>query len=252
MILLPHPQGSREWHEARCGVLTGSLIDEAIGVVSRGQRIGQPTAASEELAGTLAIERITRRPYRGFAGNEFTREGQAEEPMARIAYEAQTGTVVDEAGLILTEDGRFGYSTDGLVRPSGLLEVKTLVSPRRIAEFIGSPDKRGWALEMFGGQCRHGLWITGAPWLDLLVWIPALEDVGKHYWCYRIDREEDRLAEHEDAIWRFARRVDSLEALFRAPDLNEAIAQACGGRIPTSPASPSLAGCAAVSIPDLF
>ena len=42
--------------------------------------------------------------------------------------EARTGNLVDEAGFITTDDGKFGVSVDGLVDDDGIIEIKTMVS----------------------------------------------------------------------------------------------------------------------------
>ncbi|NDY89766.1 YqaJ viral recombinase family protein [Ideonella sp. TBM-1] len=208
-------------------MLTASLFAQAIGTTSRGsagRTRGDATASSEELAAILACERISGKPYRALLDNEWTSFGHEQEPMAKIEYLERTGIATDDAGLILTDDRKFGYSTDGEAEDRhglGLVEVKSLASARRIAEFLCAPDKREWAMGQFKPQCKGGLWLTNRAWLDLIVWIPSMESVNKHFWSWRIWRDDDELEQMEEQLWRFMRRVDGLEAIFRAPPLQD-------------------------------
>lgn len=222
MSLVRHtaPQGSPEWHLARCGVCTASTFKTAISVLTRAsgdKKAGESTNMSDELAAVLAVERISGVPYRAMFDSEWTAEGKAQEPEARMAYELATGYMVTEAGVLVTEDRRFGYSTDGeVVGNPGLLEVKTLVSARRIAQFIANPTE---VVADFADQCNGGLWLTGLQWIDLLIWIPQLRNIGRHYNVIRIHRDEAAIDTLEQKLWAFVRRVDAIEASMRASAL---------------------------------
>lgn len=226
LLVDENPQGSPGWHAARCGVLTASLVADALSRCQRAtgkKQVGDWSEASDRLAAVLAIESITGVPYRVNGSSSATEEGHEQEPLARIAYEAQTGNVVFEAGLVTTPDRAVGYSTDGWTSDTsgpGRTEVKTLVSPARIAEFMAQPDKRAWALGEFGVQCKTALWVTSDAWCDLIVWIPALEATGGNFWIFRIERDDDELHALGLDIAEFLRRKKAYEEIFRQTQSN--------------------------------
>ncbi len=219
LLLHDAPQGSDAWHNARCGVCTASTFAVAISEMTQnrnGKYAGEPTDASDDLAAVLAIERVIEQPYRKYFDSAEMREGREEEPFARQAYEVRTGEMVQEMGLITDPDKVFGYSTDGLVfgKP-GAIEVKTLVSPRRIAAFITNPRK---VIAEFVDQCRGGMWLCSLEWIDLVIWIPALKNDGKELTIVRVQRDEDAIETLTSKLGRFIQRVDAMEALFRNYD----------------------------------
>jgi hypothetical protein len=226
LLVDDNPQGSPGWHAARCGVLTASLVADAVSRCLRAygkKQVGDWSEASDRLAAILAIESITGKPYRANGSSAATEEGHEQEPLARIAYEVQTGNVVFEAGLVTTDDRAVGYSTDGWTSDAsglGRLEIKTLVSPARIAEFMSQSDKRAWAIAEFGVQCNTALWLTTDDWCDLIVWIPALEATGGHFWIFRIERDEDALTDLGNEIKEFLKRKRAYEEIFRQTKSN--------------------------------
>ena len=226
LLVDDNPQGTPGWHAARVGVFTASLAKTALTRQQRDagrKRAGDWSEASDRLAAILAIESIKGAPYREQGSSAATEEGHEQEPLARIAYEVMTGNLVFEAGLVCTPDRAFGYSTDGWTSDNtgrGRVEIKTLVSPARIAEFMGSSDKRAWALDEFGLQCKSALWLTTDAWCDLIVWIPALEATGGNFWIFRIERDEDELAALGDDIGTFLKRKRAYEEIFRQTKSN--------------------------------
>lgn len=220
MIFDPSPQGSPEWHAARCGVLTASLFSTAVDVMQSnrdGRLKGGPSSASDQLAATLAIERITGRPYRNLFDSDAMRTGRQEEPKARAWYEERHNVIVQEAGLALTDDRRFGYSTDGFVFSTpGAIEVKTLVSPLRIAAFLRDPRS---VVVDFIDQCDGGMWLCHLEWIDLIVWIALFEalsiDVDRRPVRIRIHRDDNRIERLVERLVSFDERVTELEGVFR-------------------------------------
>lgn len=216
MIIDPSPQGSPEWHQARCGVLTASLYSTAIDVLNSnrdGRKKGDPSGASEDLACTLAIERISGEPYRSLFDTAAMREGRKQEPLAREWYEEAKGVMVQESGLVLTDDRRFGYSTDGFVcKTRGAIEIKTLVSALRIGMFVQTPEL---IVADFIDQIDGGMWLCHLEWIDLIVWIPAFFSTKRHANVIRIYRDEQRIERLVERLVTFDRRVTALEDLFK-------------------------------------
>lgn len=196
-------QGSPEWKQARAGKVTASRAKDARDRLKSGAASGKQIA----YACQVALERVSHQPADATFENWQMREGHIQEPIARAAYEQRTGNLVDEVGAFATDDDLFLYSPDGLIDGDGLLEVKTLFSPERIMTIVGNGD-----VSDFIDQCMFGLWLTGRQWIDLVVWVPALE----HLSVKRIARDDDYIEAMEADLIAFAKLVTQYENTLRA------------------------------------
>jgi exodeoxyribonuclease (lambda-induced) len=206
MIFHNDPQGSDAWLASRSGVITASKFKDARDRL----KSGAPSSKCNAYAAQVALERIAGRPIDKTFQNWQMREGQEQEPFARIAAESINGYMVEEVGFITTDDRVFGYSPDGLIDGDGLLEIKTILSGDVALNVIGKKD-----LSEYMDQCNGGLWLTGRKWIDLVIWCPALEPIGKHLTIHRIDRDEEKIQALEDDLMNFRYLVDQNEAIFR-------------------------------------
>ena len=195
-------QGSPEWKQARAGKVTASRAKDARDRLKSGAASGKQIA----YACQVALERVSHQPADATFENWQMREGHVQEPIARAAYERRTGNLVDEVGAFATDDDLFLYSPDGLIDGDGLLEVKTLFSPERIMTIVGNGD-----VSDFIDQCMFGLWLTGRQWIDLVVWVPALE----HLSVKRIARDDDYIEAMEADLIAFAKLVTQYETTLR-------------------------------------
>jgi hypothetical protein len=212
MRYLTNPQGSEGWLQDRVGKITASRFKDARdrNKPAKGESIGKPSAKCTAYAATVAVERLAGRPVDKVFENWQMREGSEQEPHARHAYDLETGNIVTEVGAIESDDGLFLYSPDGLIGDDGLLEIKTLLSPDRIVRIIGEGD-----LGDFMDQCLGGLWITGRKWIDLVLWCPALEPIGRDLTIHHIERQATAIAALESDMLDFARVVKANENLLR-------------------------------------
>lgn len=200
MKLIQCTQGTPEWFAARAGVITASKFAEAVSTLKN----GTPTQASKDYAYRVAVERIYGETTEDTFVTWEMRRGTELEPLARIAYEATTGNLAQESGIALTEDGLFGYSTDGFVDDDGLIEIKCPNSARKLVEMWETGD-----LSEYEHQIQGGMWITGRKWCDFIMYAPQLEPVGKHLYIRRIERDDNFIEAMESKLWEFARRVQS-------------------------------------------
>lgn len=217
MRVLSHlQQGGEAWLQARVGKITASCFKDARdrNKPAKGEAIGKASAKCCAYAAKVAVERIAGRPVDKVLENWQMREGSEQEPHARHAYDLETGNIVHEVGAIESDCGRFLYSPDGLVGHEGLLEIKTILSPDRIVRIIGEGD-----LADFMDQCLGGLWLTGRQWIDLVLWCPALEPIGRDLTIHHIQRDKTAIAALESDLLAFARMVDENEALLRRADV---------------------------------
>lgn len=214
MIIVNCAQGTPEWLQARCGATTASRVSDAISVLMRksgDKNPGDPTAASDKYCFEVAFERISGEPY-GEPINAWTlRRGHELEPLARMAYEKRTGNLASESGVILTDDRKFGYSSDGLVDDDGMVEIKCPVDTVKIVEMLTNFD-----VSEYMHQMQLGMWITGRKWCDFIQYVPALEKAGKALFYKRVKRDDNFIDEMVAKLMHFERRVSHVESMLRA------------------------------------
>lgn len=205
LILHTAPQGSQEWLDARRGVITGSRFKDCRDKLKG----GAPSKKCLSYAMDVARERVGGRTPDVFA-NAAMRTGTEQEPFARAAYEAKTGNFVEEAGFITTDDGLFGVSVDGLVDDDGIIEIKTMVSSDTLFTAVVDGD-----ISAYTDQCNGAMWLLGRKWVDLVLWAPDLEPIGRQLTTIRIERDDDAIEELEEDLMAFERLVSKYEYLLR-------------------------------------
>lgn len=207
MNLITHTdaQGSPEWLEARRGVITGSRFRDCRDKL----RSGAPSKKCTGYAMDVARERIGGRSPESFV-NAAMRMGTEQEPYARAAYEAKTKLFVEEAGFITTDDRLFGVSVDGLVEDEGIIEIKTMVSSDTLFTAVIDGD-----ISDYLDQCNGAMWLLGRKWVDLILWAPDLEPIGRHLTIHRIERDDDTIDELETELLEFERLVSRYENLLK-------------------------------------
>lgn len=172
-----------------------------------GEKVERPSDTALRYAADLAIERISGQPVGEPIKPWVLARGHELEPRARMGYEARTGRLATEAGLCITEDGIFGYSTDGLVDDDGLIEIKCPVDSMKILTMWRTGD-----LSEYLPQMQGGMWITGRKWCDFIMYVPALANAGKDLFIKRVRRDDAYIDAMAERLARFAAVVDEYEA----------------------------------------
>lgn len=114
-------QGSQEWLDARCGVLTASQIGK---LITPGMKVAD-NETSRALTETIVAERITGVVEYLHPTFDMQR-GTLDEPYARDLYRAKWGPVEEIGFATNTFNGfKLGASPDGLVGINGGLEIKS-------------------------------------------------------------------------------------------------------------------------------
>jgi hypothetical protein len=206
-------QGTKEWLEARCAAITASRFSEAIAVLTRksgSKGPGDPTEASDKYAYEVAFERISLIPYAAPIKAWVLDRGHELEGVARLKYEESTGNVVYESGVMLTDDRKFGYSTDGESGEDGLIEIKCPIDTVKIMDMLTTQDTSEYDHQMLGG-----LWISGRKWCDFIQYVPALENVGKDLFIKRVYRDEVFIDDMVAKLLTFEARVTYYERMLR-------------------------------------
>jgi predicted phage-related endonuclease len=203
-ILSEHPQGTDEWKAARAGKATGSRAGDILAKIKSGE-----AAARRDYRVQLVTERLTGIPADdGFISKEMI-WGTEQEPYMRMAYEAQTGRLVEEAGFCYLPTIQAGCSVDGFPGEEGLLEGKC---PKTATHIKYLQEKR--LPPEYVPQVTHNLWITGRAWADFVSFDPRLPE-NLRLLIVRVPRDEVAIRAHELEVLTFLAEVDQLEADLR-------------------------------------
>lgn len=157
-------QGTDEWLSARCGVLTASLIGK---LITKGGKV-----ASNETSERVALDILAQR-INGIGDENFQtfamQRGHEDEMEAKVLYSKHVAPV-SEIGFMTNDKWGFtlGYSPDGLVGNSGLIECKSRLSGLQMATICSQavPDE-------YMAQIQTGLMVSEREWLDFISF-PAL------------------------------------------------------------------------------
>ncbi|WP_312321316.1 YqaJ viral recombinase family protein [Stenotrophomonas sp.] len=185
-----------------------SIIERAL----RGEPVGDYSEEAKGYAFRLAIERISGQPLDEGFETYAMRRGHELEPFARAEHEVQSGLIVQRAGFVLSDCGKFGCSADGLISSDGGSEYKCFLNPEKLRTFHVDND----ASEVFE-QAQGCMWITGRQWWHIGLFCPALASVGKQLWWRRFERDEAFIDSLRTDLMQFSQMVDRYEAGLREP-----------------------------------
>ena len=158
-------QRTEAWHLARCGKVTGSRIAD---VVAR--TISGYAASRENLKATLIVERLTQKPSETFT-NAAMEWGTQQEPIARAAYAARTGQLVDEVGFINHPTIEWaGASPDGVIG-NALVEFKCPNTATHLEYVLSKQIPQKYVYQM-----QFQMAVTGAESCDFVSFDPRLPE----------------------------------------------------------------------------
>ena len=205
-------QGTDAWRQQRCGLITASRIGDLMAKTKSG-----PSASRANYIAQLVCERLTGTVEASYT-NAAMQHGTENEPLARAAYEALTGELVQEVGLIPHPYIKgAGASPDGLVGDDGLIEIKCPNSATHIETLLGAPIDRKYLLQMQWQMC-----CTDRAWCDFASFDNRLpEHLQLHVRRVLRDLAQQREIEGEvsAALLEIETTISKLEALKEAaPD----------------------------------
>jgi hypothetical protein len=152
-------QGSPEWLQARCGLLTASEMKLIVTPTLK------PASNEKERAHLyeLLAQRISGYVEPSFVSDDMLR-GREDEIEARAIYD-ETYAPVQEAGFITNDRWGFkiGYSPDGLVGDDGLIECKSRRQKFQVETIVNQTVPSDYMM-----QIQTGLLVTGRKWLDFI------------------------------------------------------------------------------------
>jgi predicted phage-related endonuclease len=158
-------QGSDEWLEARCGLLTASEMKLIVTPTLKVANNDKTRAHAFE----LAFQRITQFVEPQYVSDAMLR-GQEDEIYAREEY-SQHFAPVEEAGFITNDRWGFmlGYSPDGLVGDDGLIECKSRCGKYHVQTVAEDEVPDDYMI-----QLQTGLLVSERKWIDFISYCGGL------------------------------------------------------------------------------
>jgi len=190
-------QGTPEWLAERAGKVTASMISAVL--------MKPETAGYRDYQAQLVAEILTGKPQGSDYTNAAMQFGTEMEPLARSAYEAETGFSVDEVGFCQHPTiERAGASPDGLVGNSGLVEIKCPKVATHLAYLLAGVVPAGYKNQMMWQMA-----CTNRDWCDFVSFRP---DLPEHLQLFiiRFKRDPARILELETAVIAFLKSVDTM------------------------------------------
>jgi putative phage-type endonuclease len=202
-------QGSEEWFAQRLGKATASRIADIVAKTKAGY-----STSRENYCVELALERITGKRQE-FYTNDAMKWGTETEPLARAAYEAHTGNIVDEVAMIDHPVIHMsGASPDGLIDHDGLIEIKCPNSATHIKTMLsGKPDSKYITQMMWQMAC------TNRKWCDFASFDPRFP-AHLQLFVKRIERDDEMINELEASVSEFLDEVAAM--VFQLNNMKEA------------------------------
>ena len=185
-------QGTQAWLDARCGLLTASVVRNIMTPAKMAYaRNDKAKAIVYEMAAQRATQFVEPTPT-----TWAMERGHVDEVYAREIYNEHTGNDAQELGFYTEEfDGTtIGYSPDGVVGDNGLIEVKSRAQKHQLKTIASGEVPREFML-----QIQTGLLVTGRKWLDFVSYCE-----GMPVWIKRVQPD----AEMQQAIIEAAKTLD--------------------------------------------
>lgn len=190
-------QQSPEWFAARLGKATASRFKDVLATIKNGE-----AATRRNYRMQLVVERLTGQKEEGYT-NQAMSWGNDNEPLARIAYEVQSGMIVTQVDFIAHPALMAGASPDGLIDADGGIEIKCPFQSAVHIETIQS----GMPSEHMP-QVQGAMWITGRQWWDFVSYDPRMPEHLQLY-VQRIERDDSYIKDLESKVTAFLQEVDA-------------------------------------------
>jgi hypothetical protein len=207
----PSEQGTDGWRQARAGRVTGSMA----ACVTAKDRSGKGEGTTRRnYRVQLVAERLSGEPCEEGFMSKAMQDGKENEPDAILAYEAETGNLVESAGFAYWPDLPVGCSPDGLVEcpkdgrgfieakcPTPAIHIEYLTEARLPPKYVPQTTHNGLVLDDYN-------------FVDFISFCPRLPEKLRLF-VVRVYRTEFALKEYEPALMRFLEETAALEAQLR-------------------------------------
>lgn len=198
MRIIECVQGDQVWAEARRGVATASRFND----IMTPSRCDLSTSAIKYACELVAESHV---PSHYWVGGDIStiamENGRNSERPARKYFELITGNPVVEVGFIISDDGRFGVSPDGLVGADAGLELKCPTPITHVRWLLDGVLPVEHLNQVHGGMIvtgrRRWHWMSYSPSLP-----PLLIEV---HWSEYTDKLKAKLDEFLE-VWKGVER----------------------------------------------
>lgn len=205
MNVIDAPQGSPEWHAARCGSLGASAVHEALAKTKTGWGASRANCMAR-----LIVERLTGKPQDTYQ-NAAMLHGIETEPEAIAAYSFKYDCEVEQVGLVLHPKLKGTHaSPDGLVGDDGLVEFKCPQPATHLETLLGEP-----VADKYIKQADWQMACTDRAWVDWVSYCQAFPEEMR-FFRKRIARDQKRIAELELEVDRFLDAVEEKLSTLRS------------------------------------
>lgn len=191
MIVHDVEQGSEEWMALRLGIPTASNFAKILTPKTL-KLSSQADAYIDELVAEWALWQDL-----GDVKGPWMDRGTELEPEARRWYTWETGRSVTTAGFCTDDEGRYGFSPDGLVGDDGGLEIKCRSAKNHVRML-----RHGVTTET--AQVMASMWISGREWWDVVAYNPFLPSRFT-----RIERDQAYMDALDEAMPEFVAKLDA-------------------------------------------
>jgi len=192
-------QRTDEWFAARLGKVTASRIADVMAKTKTGYGASRANYMAE-----LIVERLTGQKGDSYQ-NAAMMWGTNTEPLARAAYEAHRGVLVEETGFVPHPSGAMtGASPDGLVGDDGLVEIKCPNTATHI-DTLMSDD----APPKYFAQMQWQMACTGRAWCDFVSFDPRMPEEMQLF-VTRVERDDTWIIMAEEAVQAFLSELDEM------------------------------------------
>ena len=212
MKIIECAQGTPEWKAARAGRVTASKVKD---IMAKGKGSAE-SASRANYRHQIVCEMLSGEPQDDPIYGAAIAWGVEQEKFARAAYEVETGSMVDQVGMVIhPKSDRCAASPDGLVNwdgenePEGLVEIKCPLTKTHIGYI-----QAGGVPNDYEPQMVWQMACTGAKWVDFISFDPRLKGKAEGLQLYicRLERNETRIQEVEREVDRFLNECDCLYA----------------------------------------
>ena len=198
------PQQDDAWRRLRLGCATGSVFAD---VLATGKGSAEATGRRNYRV-RLALELLTGElEHDGFTSWAI-KQGIEREPLARSAFEAETGLIVDSGvSFMRLNHMPVGVSPDGLIDDDEGLEIKcpTKAIHLQYLSLTDSPPAE------YQAQVQGCMFVTGRKRWHFVSYNPDFPlELQMHHII--IERDEEYIKRLEDALWKFTADVKATVA----------------------------------------
>ncbi len=202
MIIIDCEQGSAEWEQARCGVVSASRFKDVMTEPrsKKDKEAGILSDTAESYMCELLAELLTG-DVRHISARALE-WGNIEEPKAAEEYAFDCEEEIKAVGFILRDDRLVGCSPDSLVGLKGGLEIK---SPENPANHIKTLIRNEMPKEHMA-QVQGGMWLAERDWWDFASFRNDLPP-GCNLFTKRIYRDEEYIRDMAAKVNRFVQTL---------------------------------------------